>query len=104
MFYLLYSFLAGSALQLLATGAFWLFACGGKVQQNAVPRQLLNRFYGAELVKWVIVVAGFSGIWAWGCLNPCAVLVGFFMPQLIYWKLLFWQKSKKISLSRKTAA
>jgi F0F1-type ATP synthase assembly protein I len=104
MLHVFFSFLIGSALQLLATGVFWLVACGPRARKKPA-RQVLNAFYGAELLKWVIVVSGFSGIWAWAVWSPLAVLVGFFIPQLIYWKpLLFSRKPKKVCLTRKPAA
>jgi F0F1-type ATP synthase assembly protein I len=101
--YIMLSFLVGSVLQLLATSVFWLVACGPRTRLMPVNK-VLNCFYGAELLKWLIVVAGFSGIWAWGCWDPLAVLVGFFVPQLIYWKLLFSRKLEKLCLTRKPAA
>jgi F0F1-type ATP synthase assembly protein I len=101
--YIALSSLVGCALQLLANAAFWLMACRPRARQ-ILPRQALNRFYGAELLKWIIVIAGFSGIWIWGQWDPLAVLIGFFVPQLIYWKLLFSRKSQKLCLTRKQAA
>jgi len=103
MLHLFFSFLIGSALQFLATGVFWCVACGSRARKKPA-RQVLNSFYGAELLKWVIVVAGFSGIWTWGVWDPLAVLIGFFIPQLIYWKLLFSRKPEKLCLTRKPAA
>jgi ATP synthase I subunit len=94
------SFLLGAALQLLAIGVFWLAACGAPAVKRD-PRQVLRSFYGAELLKWAVVAAGFSGIWVWGKADPLAVLIGFFVPQLIYWRLLFGRQSKK---HRKLAA
>ncbi len=101
--YIVLSSLAGCTLQILANAAFWLLAYRPRAPKT-LSRQALNRFYGAELLKWIIVIAGFSGIWLWGQLDPLAVFIGFFMPQLIYWKLLFSRKPQKLCLTRKTAA
>ncbi|MEY3183210.1 MAG: hypothetical protein RLZ35_1195 [Pseudomonadota bacterium] len=102
MLHLFFSVLIGAVLQLLAIVAFFMIARGAKSQVTSAT-QIRNRFYLGELVKWLVVVVGFSGIWFLGYWNPTAVLVGFFVSQLIYWRLLFLRKPEKIHLARKPA-
>ena len=99
IFNTIFAFLLGSGLQLCAMGAFaWITARsakGSKVSETAKAHQVVKSFYLAELVKWLIVLAGFSLIWVFKPDHPLSVLVGFFVPQLVYWNLTIWRAKKR---------
>ena len=78
------SAILGGLVCVLATSIFaWQhFRVSGGVSQ---ARQMVNNFYKAECLKWVVTIVAFCTIWQWPLLQAEAMLTTFILAHMIFW-------------------
>lgn len=76
----------GSAIPVLASMLFFLL--GLRKKRKVASQPWLRAFYWAETLKWVWVILAFAVVLAVFRFHHPSILVGFIVPQLVYWGLL----------------